>query len=380
MKFPRISRERNVKSTLLVFIDGLQFEKATNEMSIFKNSENAKIIPGVGFSNNIYPEMLCGTTPDDVGYFNEWSPIEANQKRMSPLSVLDCFRDMLYINAGIRKIILKKILNRDYANIPFKYIHLFKPQGSHNFRDIRGSNLLYEYDFEIYDAVEQKLSIGKRDRHILEVLKKTMTQRNTFLSLVDLDNIAHIYGLNSDEYKEHVKFVNERLAEIFIRFKELGKDNEIFVFSDHGMVDVSEIVNLDIEAEFGKMKPDKYLYFIDSTYLRVWIKDDNLFPRLHEFLSSLNFGSLVSEKEREDFGLRNRKFGNLIFRANEGVLLIPNFHGARPIKAMHGYDSYLPSQQTIFAKISGDKSDEKMPNRSKEIFGYLKKVLEQKEE
>ena len=144
-----------MKRTLLIFIDGLPYHLAVEKMSLLQDAACSSLIPGIGFSNNIYPEMLCGQTPDEIGYFNEWSPKPdlKSQKKMTWLSLLDIFRKFLYINAGLRKIVLRKFFKINFSNIPFKYAHLFKPQGSHDFKDLGDDSLLTQNDFVIFDSV-----------------------------------------------------------------------------------------------------------------------------------------------------------------------------------------------------------------------------------
>ena len=368
-----------MKKILLVFIDGLQYDTAIEKMDILKKANNSRIIPGIGFSNNIYPEMLCGTNPDEIGYFNEWSPVKVKKDKLPfYLKFLDMFRWSLYINAGIRKIILRKIFKLDFSNIPFKYAHHFKAQGSHNFRDLTGNNILHDYNFKIYDSVETGKGVGERDDYIINKLENELKQDNYLLSLVDLDNIAHINGVTSNSFSEHIENLDKKLSNLFTNFKQLNEQNEIYLFSDHGMVDVSNIVDFDIEKDFGEMSDEKYLYFIDSTYMRIWVKDKNLMNDFKEYLSNQEFGELLSEEQRKEFGLTNKEFGDFIFRGNEGVMFVPNFYGGRSNKAMHGYDSYLKSQNAIFSKIDNNSKSSKLPRTSKEIFHYLVKVCDEK--
>lgn len=368
-----------MKKILLVFIDGLQYDTAIEKMSILKNKENSRVIPGIGFSNNIYPEMLCGTNPNEIGYFNEWSPVKEKKSKLPfYLKWLDMFRWSLYINAGIRKIILRKIFKMDFSNIPFKYAHYFKAQGSHNFRDLTGNNILHDYSFEIYDSVETGLGVGQRDNFIIDKLDNELKQENYLLSLVDLDNIAHINGVTSKHFSDHTENLDNRLKKLFDKFMKLNSENEIYLFSDHGMVDVSQVVNFNIEEKFGQMSENKYLYFIDSTYMRVWVKDNSLKDEFEEYLSTREFGELLTDEQRKEFGLTNKEFGDFIFRGKEGVMFVPNFYGGRANKAMHGYDSHLKSQNAIFSKIDYNKNDFTMPTTSKEIFHYLVKVCNEK--
>lgn len=101
-----------MKKILLVFIDGLEYDIVIEKMKILKNKENTKVISGIGSSNNIYPEMLFGTNPDEIGYFNEWSPVKEKKSKLLFYSKwLDMFRWSLYINADIRKIFKLDFLN-----------------------------------------------------------------------------------------------------------------------------------------------------------------------------------------------------------------------------------------------------------------------------
>lgn len=367
-----------MRKILLVFIDGLNFDLAIKKMKVLENASNSRVVPGIGFSNNIYPEMLCGTNPDEIGYFNEWSPNKEVKKKLPYYLIwLDIFRRSLYINAGIRKIILKKIFKLDFSNIPFKYAHYFKPQGSHQFRDLAGDNILNRYNFEIYDAVETGQERGKRDGFIIDELENNLSNENYLLSLLDCDSISHTTGTESDQLLAHINYLDNRLEKLFSKFIGLNPENEIYLFSDHGMVDVSQVINFNIEKFFGPMNKDKYLYFIDSTYMRVWVKDKSLLSKFKEYLSNQKFGELLSEVQREEFGLTNREFGDFIFRGNEGVMFVPNFYGGRVNKAMHGYDSYLNSQNSIFSKIDFNKTVLNLPTTSKEIYSYLHKACDE---
>jgi len=369
-----------VKNFLIVFIDGLQYDEAITELSFINKENSVPVTPGIGFSNNIYPEILCGLTPDDIGYFNEWYPVEnVGNKTMlyKVLPILDIFRKNIYTNAGIRKLILTKVFKLNFANIPFKYAYYFKPQGSHNFRDLPCNSLLKKYKFHIYDSTEENKKIGFRDKAIVEKLLQDMKHNQSyFLALVDLDNISHIYGVDSREYSNHLSFINNVLQKIFDRFVGLDDSNEIYLFSDHGMANVINIIDFDIEKYFGAMDFKRYLYFLDSTYLRVWIKDKSMYRPMYEYLSNLHFGTLLTNDVREKFGVTNKKFGDFIFRANEGFMFVPNFFGGRPLKAMHGYDSYLKSQKAVFASILGKKPG--MTMLSREIHKFLSEILSQK--
>ena len=367
------------KNVLIIFIDGLQYDVAISSLDLLKSSICSRMIPGIGFSNNIYPEMMCGQTPDEIGYFNEWSPHKEETKKLNiAIRALDITRKSIYINAGIRKIILKKFFKRDYANIPFKYVHLFKPQGSHNFRDLNNKSILREYDFDIVDAVETGQNMGRRDAFAIKTAHDQIRENSMLISLIDLDNIAHVYGIDSERYLSHIAYLDDELKKLIDAYRRKNRNSDIYLLSDHGMARVSTIVNIDIEKAICPMNIKKYLYFIDSTYIRVWIKEKSLESIIKEYFTYIKSGTMLSDEERTKFGISNKDYGDIIFRANEGVIFLPNFYGSRPVNAMHGYDSKLTSQHAIFSIVKPQKTIENLPMSSKQVYRFLKGSLNEK--
>ena len=353
-----------------------------HRLTLLKHARNSRVIPGIGFSNNLYPEMFCGQNPDEIGFFNEWSPKQIIRPGLlgKILKPFDIFRRFTYLNAGFRIILLRKIFKVRTANIPFKYYKYFKAEGSHNFRRLGEKSLLNKYNFSIVDSSEFPMNRTQRNirdiKAFKDVEKMSVKNINLFLSLTELDNISHAFGMNSPEYESHIKYLDTHANALVERFKGENKDSNIYVLSDHGMVSVSSVCNVDLESVVGYMHPTRYLYFIDSTYLRIWIKDNKIEKKIMDYLKSIKNGEIVSESERNEFGITHKEFGDIIFRANEGVMFVPNFFGGRKSKGMHGYASCLKSQSAIFSELHKTDVEEKLPDKSKEIFYYLSKVLE----
>lgn len=369
-----------MKRRLIIFIDGMSFDYANNNLHIMKDLTKHSISPGFGFSNNIYPELICGLSPDKIGYFNEWSPVIHPKKNFNILLLFfDLFRNFLYINAFIRKIILRKLFKIETANIPFKYLNFFKPQGSHNFRDLpHDNNLLHLHNFRIHDGAESNNSLGKKDLWAFNSCECDYSE-NIFLSLVDFDNLCHVYGIDSEQVSNHIVFLNLKIQQLLNRLNNEA-NLELIVFSDHGMASVNNVVNFNIESKFGPMNVNRYLYFIDSTFLRVWINDPTLIQSFHIYLSSLPFGELISSEDRIKYGVSNKNFATFMFRANEGVMFVPNFYGSRANKAMHGYSSDLTSQKAFFAYSATANKLELKPKSSVDVYFSLSSILNDKKE
>ena len=126
-------------------------------------------------------------------------------------------------------------------------------------------------------------------------------QEIDYLHIGELDKISHEYGTKAAETIECIKTIDKRL--------ERG-DFDV-VFSDHGMMDVNEIVKV----------PETENCFIDSTMARYWGDKELELP--------LGKGKIIKWDKR---------YGDVIFLANPEVLILPNYwQGARAVKAMHGY-------------------------------------------
>ena len=370
------------KNTLIIFIDGFQFDESQRIDAIARNASTS-VTPSIGFSNNIYPEMFCGKNPDAVGYFNEWSPVSNPAKSSADrfLILFDFLRKFKYLNAFFRIIVLKKLFKKFVGNIPFKYVHLFSPSGAHDFSSFKDESLLGQYDFEIYDAAlckKSRLKKNKRDLEIMStIFEADLSGKNVLLSLMELDNISHTCGMWSGKYEKHLRFIDSSLDKLIEKYLGENPGGDIFLFSDHGMTPVKKGAVLNLEERFGDMSESTYRYFLDSTFLRIWCKDEALREKIKIFLSEESSGEVISEAERSTYGVTNREFADIIFRANEGIMFLPNFFGIRLVKAMHGYDSELQSQKAVFASL-GAKKEEKasLPSTSIGIFEFLKTRLQ----
>jgi len=149
---------------------------------------------------------------------------------------------------------------------------------------------LYKFDFSVGKSLFYKLPIE-------------------FIYIGKLDKIGHKYGTKSKEMVKAIKEVD----------MELSKMDFDILLSDHGMADIKKIVSV----------PEIDECFIDSDIARYWGTPEKL-EEVRKRLS-LEFGKIIKWP--------NKKYGQLIFLADTGVLISPNYwQGKKIIKAMHGYD------------------------------------------
>ena len=162
-----------------------------------------------------------------------------------------------------------------------------------------------------------------------------------FLFVGDLDGIGHRYGPNSQEYEDAVRKVGGFVHQVRERMEKERGGVRGLVFGDHGMVAVQRTVDVRSTLERLRVRPsDDYLYFLDSTLARFWFFNERARRIVTEAMAEVEGGRLITEKDRIAYRIRysHNRFGELIWWADGGTLIFPNFwQDRKPIKGMHGY-------------------------------------------
>jgi hypothetical protein len=72
---------------------------------------------------------------------------------------------------------------------------------------------------------------------------------------------------------------------------------------------------------------------------RFWIFSDRAGRRLEDFLEGLPHGRLLSETERKALGIafEDRRYGDLVYLMDPGVLICPSDMGRIRFDGMHGF-------------------------------------------
>ena len=312
----------------------------------------AKVTPGFGYSVNCQAELFIGMTPDELGYFCEWtynpenSPFRKAEYLLYPLTPV---KKIYYLDRLLHKAI-SKLLGYEIKNIPFPYLSKFSKEG----KDV------FSPDFQIPSIIKEgktipctnfiNLSPTERD---YQVYKRTINSIKENYNLVisffgELDGIAHWSGVDSIEYRRKVEELDRWVWDLKSRFVSEYKNGVVIVVSDHGMVGVKEGKRIDLEIIFGTPNDKTYFYFLEGTILRLWTFNSNIKQQIEDYLFDLKYGSIIFPEERKKYGISSRKFGDIIFLADESVMFTPCFWGRKISKGMHGYHPELESQKGIF--------------------------------
>ena len=315
-----------------------------------------------GYSSTCVPSILSGRWPDEHRnwcYF-VYDPANSPFRSLRPLRFLPqkitsrrIFRRLL---TKLVKVQLKFRGYFDLYNIPFKYISLFdftekksplQPKGMN-----RGPNI---FDFLTENSIRYFVSDplipeeDNRDELIRQIKEQEIDF--SFMYWAGLDGLLHQVGNLSDEVPKKLRVYEEWIEKILESAKENYEEVRLYVFSDHGMANCDEYLDLraKIDALPIKMAED-YAVVYDSTMARFWFFNDQAREEITACLNGVPQGRIVPNEELKEMRtyFEDGYFGEIIFLVKEGVLIVPSHMGERPIRAMHGYH---PTDKHTYASL-----------------------------
>ncbi|MFA9373801.1 MAG: hypothetical protein ACERKK_06530, partial [Poseidonibacter sp.] len=136
----------------------------------------------------------------------------------------------------------------------------------------------------------------------------------------------------------------------------------LHIFSDHGMCDTKDSVDLISIIEKSNLDYGKdYVAMYDSTMARFWFLNENARVKIEDILKKQTSGIIVDDDElkRMNVFFEDRRFGELFFLTNPGTLINPSYFGLKAIPGMHGFhpdhkdsDALMFSSTTIDSNIN----------------------------
>ena len=366
---------------LIIFIDSLPFVLLNKTPFLHSLDEKWGIEPGFGYSVNIHAEMFAGILPDELGYFGEWMYDPKNSPGWhyrAFLPLMDAILRPYVLNRGVQHVLTKRYSKgHPMPNIPLRHLDKFALEGLH----------IQSADFPVPTLFTQFPEMkmlryrgigrvkGERDAFLFEQgLTAIPEYASLFVPLPDLDGFGHQYGIDQQPYLDHLTAVDEWCRQLSEKHQALYPDGHIFIVSDHGMVNVDQGVYLDIEEKIGKASSDTYIYFSDANLLRVWVIDDNFHNKIQSYLEAYAHGQILSDEERQTYGLTSKRFGDFIFVLDEKLAFQPSTFARNIPKGMHGYHAKAPNQAGI-ALHMGPSWQGASPQRMKDVYHMMHGAL-----
>jgi hypothetical protein len=156
-------------------------------------------------------------------------------------------------------------------------------------------------------------------------------------------------GNQSPEIPARLPMYEQWVAGVMEAAKGHYQEVRLYVFSDHGMANCDERLDLmaSIEGLNCAMGKD-YVAAYDSTMARFGLFNERARSEVVRCLEGIPQGRILSDEELVELKafFPDRYFGDLFFLVREGVLIVPSHMGERPLRAMHGYH---PSEKHSYA-------------------------------
>jgi len=343
-----------MSKALTIFIDGVPFDQLHKMPFSQTLASRARLLPVLGYSVNCQTELFTGKSPDELGFWCEWS-YEPETSRFRALRPF--FRLMTPIERSYRlKRVFHRLLDRfapvNYTkHIPIPYLHLFDETG-HSVFDPRFDQPSLLDDPKLTKFLYHQFAPG-RNRDIeataaaLEHIEASDAPGPILITLVQIDHCSHWDGVGSPSYQEHLAENDESIRSLTEAYLQKEPEGVVFVVSDHGMSNIERTVAIDLEGRFGRAGPKTYTYFSEATLLRVWVHDDALLAPIREYLDAIAELERLDDAEREELRLTSEAFGDLIYHTPVGVQIVPSFWGPKPSVGMHGHHPRYPEQHGI---------------------------------
>lgn len=363
------------ETTFLLILDACRRDYITPENAPFlhglmQRSLTASIESPPGFTQRT--TMFTGTYPDTSGAFSAfgYDPQRSPFKwvgKLGPLNRMYQPRKVLFPFRVAVKHVSKWTSGQyhtDPAWIPGPYLPHFSVVEDHKPIFEEGA-MLHTGIFDLLRAQGRSFKylahpISGNDDEIHQMVLDTFRNKEdhafVFAQFSDLDEGAHHKGplvpegytpaANQTEadrefMRRQIREIDRKCAEIH---EALAANYDRFHFlaiGDHGMAPVMQKVNMLALVQSLPLKPGRdYTLFLNSTIANLWFHTERAEELIVDALTDVSFGRIVSQQERRERRIpTDRKYGDLMFAADPGVLFWPDYFHVieHDIKGMHGY-------------------------------------------
>jgi len=415
-------------STVLFLMDAMRSDYIDSKITPFlwqcsRDGEYYKrVIPNFGFCERT--EIFTGQTPAESGFFTAIGRDEENSpfKDLPELPLLEFFDNSIPKNFTIPLILKKgelyqffrKIINRwiikrtkgiSPQNIPVGLLpywaltedlvdhreeNAFKVNSIFSLLKKSGKKLYYD------SFTALNIPFNGSDKNRIEMMLKNYKKNNTDLSLVYIstpDQYGHEYGPGSTELNNALSKMDSQLEYYTHEVLKIDEKAKFIFLGDHGMSEVNKYFDAEKQilkiAKLNKLKLKKdFIYFLDSTVVRLWLNSKKAKMAFEEELLCSDLfiknGTFIDEKIalNEKIPWKDSRYGDIIWWANNGTLVFPDFfHRIKKYKGMHGYNPQkIENQGTCI--VFGEKinKNEVVSIYLTDVFDILKNTLSLNEE
>ena len=355
------------KPLCVVFSDAFAFRTYQSLGGLGDDYSLKKIIPGIGYSSNLHYLLFDGKTPDELGFFTDYTWETANARSINKLHrICD---NVETVNNLYRALTRKITKNKD--NIPFSEKAFFHQTGKYKFMSENPTSVFGKQVDMAYEGNNMNACFDKAEQYVSD------GSEGIVVVLEELDHLGHEVGSFGKRYVDSAKVILARTRTLFDEFLQKHSDALCVLISDHGMSDVYAGVNVyeGIKRTFG-LPGKEYQMYMDSVYLRLWSDDSALLERIGEYIRGIDTLVEIDSNERIRCGVTNRSCGDLIFRLREGYVFQPNSFGVSlkgGCKGIHGFMEATDSASGIL--VTNCFINENAVIDAYEVYNTVKSLL-----
>ena len=376
------------KLSLFVFIDAFGWELLRDHPFLDDVLVTKAPLETIfGYSSSCDPSIITGKLPQQHGHFSffYYNP----EKSPFGLCRLLSFLPKFVTRRGRVRRLLSRFIQRLYGftgyfqiyNMPFKHLPLFDYSEK---RDIYEKGGINSGDETIFDHLrEQGIRYHFSDwrlseEHNLAALEEALRAADVelaYLYMASMDAILHEHGTVSPHVTRKIGWYEEQVRKLLALAEERYDEVQLYVFSDHGMTDVTESCDLMRPiGELGLRFGVDYAAVYDSTMARFWFLEESSRQPIVEVLEREPRGDILSEEQLEAYGCNfaDRKYGELFFLMKPGVLINPSFMGEVQLGGMHGY---RPDHEGSVAMFAASVEVDPLPRDLRDLYTLMRREV-----
>ena len=172
-----------------------------------------------------------------------------------------------------------------------------------------------------------------------------------YIQFSEIDQQAHLFNHDEGYMKGVLTWADGEVKRLVEEIEKAYDKVNLIIFGDHGQTLVTDRVDIPIEYP-GFHEGWDYLFLKSSAAIQFWVFNDLVEDKILNDPILNKYGVFIPSPSHRQ--------GDLIWRANEGVLLTPcHFHGKwEPTTSMHGYDPMIDSEKGFAIVVDGEHKGE----------------------
>lgn len=360
------------KLSLFVFIDGFGWEVYKKHGFNHKAIDTRKRLKTTfGFSSGADPSILTGRYPDEHTHWSSFyydpknSPFKfCKYLSFLPKRIFDRFRPRHYLSRAM------KFINGytgyfEIYSVPFAHLPYFDYLEKHDYfvpNGILKTDTIFDWCVQ-NDIPYHCSNWRKSETYNINALKEKIDEGDiefSYLYLPTLDGVMHTYGTEHEKTVEKIKWLEEQISHVYDYAGDKYDEVSLHIFSDHGMCDTQGSVDLiKVIENTGLVYGEDYVAMYDSTMARFWFMNDEARETIEDVLSLQTSGKIVDDDELKEMRVffEDRRFGELFFLTNPGILINPSYFGLKAIPGMHGFHpNHEDSYSLMFSSTTIDEN------------------------